>query len=138
MTRDVHFYDDSKGTNVGATVAGVQGLGRPVVLIAGGQAKGQDFTALASALLQHGRAAVLIGQDAQLLQEAFDQVGVTTLRAADMTQAVALAYAQAVPGDAVVLSPACASFDMYQNYKARGHAFIDAVTELTLSVVEVA
>lgn len=138
MTRDVHFYDDSKGTNVGATVAGVQGLGRPVVLIAGGQAKGQDFTALASALLQHGRAAVLIGQDAPLLQEAFDQVGVTTLRAADMTQAVALAYAQAVPGDAVVLSPACASFDMYQNYKARGHAFIDAVTELTLSVGEVA
>lgn len=138
MTRDIHFYDDSKGTNVGATVAGVQGLGRPVVLIAGGQAKGQDFTALASALLQHGRAAVLIGQDASLLQEAFDRVGVKTLHAADMMQAVALAYEQALPGDAVVLSPACASFDMYQNYKARGYAFIDAVQELALSVGEVA
>jgi UDP-N-acetylmuramoylalanine--D-glutamate ligase len=138
MTRDVHFYDDSKGTNVGATVAGVQGLGRPVVLIAGGQGKGQDFTDLASALVQHGRAAILIGQDAPLLQEAFDRAGVTTLFAADMSQAVALAYEQAQAGDAVVLSPACASFDMFQNYKARGHAFIDAVQELALSVGEVA
>jgi UDP-N-acetylmuramoylalanine--D-glutamate ligase len=138
MTREVHFYDDSKGTNVGATVAGVQGLGRPVVLIAGGQAKGQDFNALASALVQHGRVAVLIGQDAPLLQEAFDRAGVTSLLAADMTQAVALAYEQALPGDAIVLSPACASFDMYKNYKARGYAFIDAVHELALSAGEVA
>lgn len=138
MTRDVHFYDDSKGTNVGATVAGVQGLGRPVVLIAGGQAKGQDFTALASAMAQCGRVVVLIGQDARLLQEAFDCAGVTTMFAADMMQAVALAFEKALPGDAVVLSPACASFDMYQNYKARGHAFIDAVQELSLSVGEVA
>ncbi len=138
MARDVHFFDDSKGTNVGATVAGVQGLGRPVVLIAGGQAKGQDFTALARALAQRGRVAVLIGQDALLLQEAFDRAGVASLLAADMTQAVALAFEQAQAGDAVVLSPACASFDMYQNYKARGHAFIDAVQELALSVGEVA
>ena len=137
-TREIHFFDDSKGTNVGATVAGVQGLGRTVVLIAGGQAKGQDFSALAKALLQHGRAAVLIGQDAPLMQEAFDQVGVATLLATDMEQAVQLAYAQAKPGDAVVLSPACASFDMYRNYKERGHVFVDAVNELALSVGEVA
>lgn len=138
MARDVHFYDDSKGTNVGATVAGVQGLKRPVVLIAGGQAKGQDFSELAGVLGQQGRAAVLIGEDAGRLKDAFDQAGVMTLLAADMSQAVQLAFEQAQPGDAVVLSPACASFDMYRNYKERGHVFMAAVHALALSVGEVA
>lgn len=137
-TRDVHFFNDSKGTNVGAAVAGVQGLGQPVVLIAGGQAKGQEFLALAKTLSLHGRAVVLIGQDAKLLQKAFDQTDIPVVTALDMTEAVKIAYELAKPGDAVVLSPACASFDMYRDYKQRGKVFVDAVQELALSVGEVA
>jgi len=137
-TRDVHFYNDSKGTNVGAAMAGVQGLGQPVVLIAGGQAKGQDFAALANTLSYHGRAAVLIGQDAELLKTAFDSTDVPVVMASDMTEAVNTAFELAKPGDAVVLSPACASFDMYRDYKHRGQVFVDAVQEHALSVGEVA
>ena len=138
MVRDIEFYNDSKGTNVGATVAGVQGLGKAVVLIAGGLAKGQDFSPLATVLAQHARAVVLIGQDAPLLRQSFEQVGVACVDATDMNAAVASAFELAKSGDAVVLSPACASFDMFRSYPHRGEVFGDAVQELALSVGEVA
>ena len=140
-TQGIPFYDDSKGTNVAATVAGVQGLGQPVVLIAGGQAKGQDFSDLARAMALHGRAAVLIGEDAPMIKAAFEAMAVTTVTvvtADSMDAAVAAAYELAQPGDAVVLSPACASFDMFADYKARGHAYVEAVRSMALSVGEVA
>jgi len=136
--REVDFYNDSKGTNVGATVAGVQGLDKTVVLIAGGLAKGQDFSALAVVLAQNARAVVLIGQDAPLLRHSFEQAGVTCVDATDMNNAVARAFELAESGDMVVLSPACASFDMFRSYPHRGEVFISAVQELALSVGEVA
>ena len=136
--RGIDFYNDSKGTNVGATVAGVQGLRPQVVLIAGGQAKGQDFAPLAAVLAKRARAVVLIGQDAGILHAAFEAVGVTCLFADDLTLAVARAFEQANEGDAVVLSPACASFDMFRNYPHRGDMFVQAVQALALSQGEVA
>lgn len=134
----IDFFNDSKGTNVGATVAGVQGMGRPVVLVAGGLAKGQDFAPLAAVLSQHARAVVLIGQDAPALREAFSATGVRCVDANDMTDAVVRSFELAQPGDAVVLSPACASFDMFRNYPHRGDVFVESVTELALSQGEVA
>jgi len=136
--QDIPFYNDSKGTNVAATVAGVQGLGQRVVLIAGGQSKGQDFTDLAKALTLHGRAAVLIGEDAGLLKAAFEQMSVTVVIADSMSDAVAAAFDLAQSGDAVVLSPACASFDMFDDYRQRGQVYVEAVRSLALSVGEVA
>ena len=127
----VAWYDDSKGTNVGATLAAIEGLaptrstGR-LVLILGGQGKGQDFAPLKAALLAHGRGAVLIGQDADAIAQAIGDA-VPCVRAADMPGAVAAAAAMAEPGDAVLLSPACASFDMFTGYAARGDAFAAAV-----------
>lgn len=135
--REVDFYNDSKGTNVGATLAGIDGLGRRVVLIAGGLAKGQDFSPLARALARNRGQAVLIGADADLLRVAFEAQGVHTLSAASMEDAVARAFDLAQPGDVVVLSPACASFDMFKGYGHRGDVFVDAVTELALSLGEV-
>lgn len=126
----VIYYDDSKGTNVGATVAALEGLGRKAVLIAGGEGKGQDFTPLNPAVAQHARAVVLIGRDAPLIAAALDGGGVPVLRARDMGDAVQQASQLAQPGDAVLLSPACASFDMYRNYAHRAEVFIQAVTEL--------
>ncbi len=137
-TQGIPFYNDSKGTNVAATVAGVQGLGQPVVLIAGGQAKGQDFTDLAKAMALHGRAAVLIGEDAEMLKVAFGSMAVSVVTADSMDAAVERAFGLAQPGDAVVLSPACASFDMFADYKARGNAYVEAVRSMALSVGEVA
>jgi len=128
----VSFYDDSKGTNVGATEAALKGMPCKVVLIAGGDGKGQDFSPLQAAVAQHARAVVLIGRDADRIAAAIAGCGVPVLRAASMDEAVATGFAQAQPGDAVLLSPACASFDMFRNYAHRAQVFIDAVHALQL------
>ena len=180
----VTWYDDSKGTNVGATVAALQGLGgmtrcaqasgagvppprllpqsagsaitsdlasvvnspsrmasssisnvseagSKAVLIAGGEGKGQDFAPLNPAVAQHARAVVLIGRDAPLIETALHGSGVPLVRAADMNDAVQQAARLARRGDAVLLSPACASFDMFRNYAHRAEVFVAAVRELT-------
>ena len=125
----VDWYDDSKGTNVGATLAALQGFEQPLVWIAGGESKGADFTPLKAAVADRVRAAVLIGRDAQLLAAALDGV-VPVLFATRMIDAVRIAAAKARPGDAVLLSPACASFDMFNGYAHRGEVFARAVREL--------
>ncbi|MCH8544368.1 MAG: UDP-N-acetylmuramoyl-L-alanine--D-glutamate ligase [Alcanivorax sp.] len=129
----VQWFNDSKGTNVGATLAALAGIGPAiegqVILVAGGQGKGQDFTPLAAPAATHVRAALLLGEDADKLALALD--GVPCEQVADMTAAVARAAALAMPGDAVLLSPACASFDMYSGYVARGEDFIRQVREVT-------
>jgi UDP-N-acetylmuramoylalanine--D-glutamate ligase len=126
----VRWYDDSKGTNVGSTVAALAGLAQgkaKVVLIAGGEGKGQDFSPLKSAVARAARALVLIGRDAPLIEAAVAGAGVPIQRAQSMDEAVTLAGEAARAGDAVLLSPACASFDMFRNYKHRGEAFRAAV-----------
>ena len=123
----VTYYDDSKGTNVGATEAALKGLGKPAVVILGGDGKGQDFSPLRTAVAQHARAAVLIGRDAPLIERAITGCGKPLLHARDMGEAVDIAAAHAQRGDAVLMSPACASFDMYRNYLHRAEAFIAAV-----------
>ncbi len=128
--RGVLFLDDSKGTNVGATVAALSGMRRPVVLIAGGDGKGQDFTPLAPAVKQRARAVVLIGRDAERVARAIASSGVPIERAAGMDEAVAAAFRASRKGDAVLLSPACASFDMFRSYEHRGEAFVAAVRRL--------
>lgn len=129
---EVEFFDDSKGTNVGATVAALSGLGpeRKLVVILGGVGKGQDFSPLAPAVARWARAVVLIGQDAPLIRAALQDTGVPLLEAASMAQAVAQARAQARAGDAVLMSPACASFDMFDNYQHRAWMFVQAVGEI--------
>jgi UDP-N-acetylmuramoylalanine--D-glutamate ligase len=132
----VAFYDDSKGTNVGSTVAALNGFaeltarGARVVLIAGGEGKGQDFAPLAGPVSRHARCAVLIGRDAGQIARALGASGVAVLHAGSMQEAVTLARAQAQPGDAVLLSPACASFDMFRNYIHRGEVFAACVQEI--------
>jgi len=126
----VRWYDDSKGTNVGSTVAALAGLAHgaaKVVLIAGGEGKGQDFSPLKPAVARAARALVLIGRDAPLIEAAVKGAGVPVRRAQSMDEAVTLAGEAARPGDAVLLSPACASFDMFRNYKHRGEVFRRAV-----------
>ena len=123
----VTYYDDSKGTNVGSTVAALGGFTQPVVLIAGGDGKGQDFTPLREPVRRRARAVVLIGRDAGLMAAAIDGCGVPCINAADMDDAIGRAQALAKAGDAVLLSPACASFDMFRNYHHRGEVFADAV-----------
>jgi UDP-N-acetylmuramoylalanine--D-glutamate ligase len=129
----VRFYDDSKGTNVGASVAALEGFTTPVVLVAGGDGKGQDFAPLVPAVKAHARAVVLIGRDAEVLASALAPSGVPLERAKSMEEAVATAHALAKPGDAVLLSPACASLDMFRNYAHRGEAFAAAARASTLS-----
>ncbi len=126
----VRWYNDSKATNVGAALAAIQGIPGPLVLIAGGQGKGADFRELAHGMQGRVRAAVLIGEDAPRLA-AFLQGQVPFEQATDMDDAVARARALARPGDAVLLSPACASFDMFDGFAARGEAFMQAVGRLT-------
>lgn len=126
----VDFLDDSKGTNVGATVAALKGMSRKVVLIAGGEGKGQDFSPLREAVSQRARAVVLIGKDRERIAEALAGTGAQVLRAGDMHEAVRIAHAQAEPGDSVLLSPACASFDMFRNYEHRARVFAEAVAAL--------
>ncbi|HEX5737106.1 MAG TPA: UDP-N-acetylmuramoyl-L-alanine--D-glutamate ligase [Hydrogenophaga sp.] len=136
IIHDIEYFDDSKGTNVGATLAAVQGLGaeRALVVILGGDGKGQDFAPLADALVRHARAVVLIGRDAPQIREqvgeAMAQAQLPLLDASTLPEAVRLATAQARPGDAVLMSPACASLDMFDNYIHRARVFVEAVTDL--------
>ncbi|WP_051953796.1 Mur ligase family protein [Xenophilus azovorans] len=161
LVDDIEFFDDSKGTNVGATAAALLGLGgersagppqasesplggqrghevpsvgavvqRRIVLIAGGEGKGQDFGPLAEPVGRYARAVVLIGRDAPILRAALEGTGVPLLDAASMDEAVLLAARRAQPGDAVLLSPACASFDMFRDYAHRAEVFRGAVQAL--------
>ncbi|HAF55761.1 MAG TPA: UDP-N-acetylmuramoyl-L-alanine--D-glutamate ligase [Thauera sp.] len=126
----VRFYDDSKGTNVGATVAALAGMDCPVVLIAGGDGKGQDFSPLAEVFARKARAVVLIGRDAARIEAAVAGCGVVLEHAADLDAAVVRANSLAEPGDAVLLSPACASLDMFRNYAHRAEVFVAAARRL--------
>lgn len=126
----VLYVDDSKGTNVGATLAAIEGMGRKVAIVLGGDGKGQDFSPLKPALEKHGRAVALIGRDAAAIGMALEGSGVPTRIVGDMDSAVRWLAAQAEVGDCVLLSPACASLDMYKNYAHRAQAFIDAVQGL--------
>jgi UDP-N-acetylmuramoylalanine--D-glutamate ligase len=125
----VRFIDDSKGTNVGATIAAVAGMAGPLVVIAGGEGKGQDFKPLAAAFRGKVREAVLIGKDAPAIAAALTGV-CETRNAASMEAAVAAAQRVALAGDTVLLSPACASFDMFRDYGHRGDVFAAAVMAL--------
>ncbi|MBP5986977.1 MAG: UDP-N-acetylmuramoyl-L-alanine--D-glutamate ligase [Azonexus sp.] len=126
----VLYVDDSKGTNVGATLAAIEGMGRKVAIVLGGDGKGQDFSPLKPALEKHGRAVALIGRDAAAIGMALEGSGVPTCIVGDMAAAVRWLAAQAQSGDCVLLSPACASLDMYRNYAHRAQAFIEAVEAL--------
>jgi UDP-N-acetylmuramoylalanine--D-glutamate ligase len=130
----VRWYNDSKGTNPGACMAALEGLhsdngSARTVVIAGGDAKGADFTPLAPVLARTARAVVLLGRDAARIEQVLKQ-SVPRVYAADMDQAVTLAAEQARRGDRVLLSPACASFDMFRDYEQRGELFMDAVRRL--------
>ena len=126
----VSYYDDSKGTNVGATLAAVQGMGRKVALILGGEGKEQDFSPLKPALAEHGRAVALIGRDAPLIGKAIDGCNVHVRYCTDLEDAVRWCAARTQAGDAVLLSPACASFDMFRNYAHRAEVFVGLVHTL--------
>jgi UDP-N-acetylmuramoylalanine--D-glutamate ligase len=135
----VDYYDDSKGTNVGATVAALEGLGKAfggsgqqIVLIAGGDGKGQDFTPLAEPAARYVRAVLLIGRDAPSVRAAIEPSGVPVFDLDGLPEAVRRARGLAKPGDAVLLSPACASLDMFTNYAHRAQVFVDAVREIAL------
>jgi len=132
MVNGVEYFDDSKGTNVGATVAALMGLGaeRRVVVILGGDGKGQDFTPLAAPVARYARAVVLIGRDAPLIRTALQDAGVALLDAETLPHAVSLATQRAHAGDAVLMSPACASFDMFRDYEHRAEVFCETVRAL--------
>lgn len=132
-SNDIVFINDSKGTNVGATLAALRGLSRlpaKIILIAGGEGKGADFDPLGSALEENARALVSIGTDGDKIATVARRHGVPTLSAKSMKEAVATAREMAKPGDLVLLSPACASFDMFKDYVDRGQRFADAVREV--------
>jgi UDP-N-acetylmuramoylalanine--D-glutamate ligase len=140
---DVEFFDDSKGTNVGATVAAVAGLGADrapakLVVILGGDGKGQDFEPLAEPLRRHARAAATIGQDAPRIEPVLQSSGVPFQRHATLEDATRWCLDQAHAGDAVLLSPACASFDMFRNYAHRAEVFLHAMQDLADERGEVA
>ena len=129
----VRWYDDSKGTNVGSTVAALRGLAHGdsrVVLIAGGDGKSQDFAPLRAAVSEAARSVVLIGRDAPDIERAIEGSGVAVRYATTMDEAVAISAVEARPGDAVLLSPACASFDMFRNYRHRAEVFRQAVARI--------
>jgi UDP-N-acetylmuramoylalanine--D-glutamate ligase len=135
----VDYYDDSKGTNVGATVAALQGLGKAfagadqqILLIAGGDGKGQDFSPLAQPVAAYARAVLLIGRDAPAVRAAIDATGVPAFDLDDLPQAVRRAAGLARAGDAVLLSPACASLDMFTNYAHRAQVFVETVRDIAL------
>jgi UDP-N-acetylmuramoylalanine--D-glutamate ligase len=134
VVNDIEYFDDSKGTNVGATVAALKGLGadRKLVVILGGDGKGQNFAPLADPVRRHARAVVLIGRDAPRIRAALSEAGVPLLDAVSMAEAVTLAAAQAQTGDAVLMSPACASFDMFKNYGHRAEVFRAAVQAIAM------
>ena len=137
----VEYIDDSKGTNVGATVAALQGLGAGhaarLILIAGGDGKGQDFSPLAAAIARHVKAVVLIGRDGPQIAAAIASTQVPVIHCDSLPQAVSAAAERASEGDQVLLSPACASFDMFTSYAQRAQVFVDAVRELGLARGEV-
>ena len=126
----VDWYDDSKGTNVGATVAALRGLGKKTILILGGDGKGQDFSPLAGPVSQFARRVLLIGRDAPRIAEALKGSGVKLEDCGSLEEAVEKALRNAAPGDAVLLSPACASWDMFRDYRHRGEVFAAAVKRL--------
>jgi UDP-N-acetylmuramoylalanine--D-glutamate ligase len=129
----VEYYDDSKGTNVGATLAAIEGLaseGRRLVVILGGDGKQQRFEPLAGAVATHARAVVLIGRDAPQIGQVLSATGVPIETAQSLPEAVSRASELAQAGDAVLLSPACASFDMFRNYAHRAEVFVQAVRQL--------
>ena len=130
-SRGVQFINDSKATNVGAAIASVDSVSGAVVLIAGGQGKGGDFDRLARETSGHLRAAILIGEDADKLEAAFQDL-TPTERAKNMYAAVSRAAELAENGDTVLLAPACASFDQFDNYQARGEEFVNAVETLAI------
>nr|WP_231495570.1 UDP-N-acetylmuramoyl-L-alanine--D-glutamate ligase [Hylemonella gracilis] len=150
IVREVEYVDDSKGTNVGATVAALVGLGEAmntapaggahdlvgqasgprIVLILGGVGKGQDFSPLADPVRRYARSVVLIGRDAPQIRAAVQDSGVPMLDARDMSDAVRLASEQARAGDTVLMSPACASFDMFDHYEHRARVYVEAVRVL--------
>lgn len=127
---NVDYYDDSKGTNVGATCAALAGFAQKVVLIAGGDGKGQDFSPLKEAVQSNARAVVLIGRDAPIIERVIMQTGIPIYQAHDLPEAVNIAQKVANKDDAVLLSPACASFDMFKNYVHRAEVFVAAVHAL--------
>jgi len=132
IVNEVEYFDDSKGTNVGATVAALLGLGaeRRVVVILGGDGKGQDFSPLAEPVARYARAVVLIGRDAPLIREEVKACGVPLIDASTLPEAVHAAKEIAQAGDAVLLSPACASFDMFRDYPHRAQVFCQAVADI--------
>jgi UDP-N-acetylmuramoylalanine--D-glutamate ligase len=141
IVEGVEYIDDSKGTNVGATLAALNGLGQSgsgsdsstrskIILIAGGEGKGQDFSSLSQALARHAKAVILIGRDAPSIRDAVSSSGITIRDAETLERAVESAAEIAESGDLVLLSPACASFDMFKDYAHRAEVFIDAVSEL--------
>src|SRR5215468_1146442 len=129
--RGVVYYNDSKGTNVASTIKALESFTEPIVLIAGGKGKGQDFSPLAEAARGRVRQAVLIGTDRPAVRAALEAAGVPCADAASMRDAVVAARSLARAGDVVLLSPACASFDMFDNYEHRGEVFMALVHELT-------
>ena len=134
IVNEVEFIDDSKGTNVGATLAAIHGLGvdRSIWLILGGEGKGQDFSPLMPAVRQYVKGVALIGRDAPLIEQAIADSGVALHRADSLQGAVQWCAAQAQPGQVVMLSPACASFDMFKDYAHRAQVFVDAVHAIAL------
>ena len=126
----VVFIDDSKGTNVGATAAAIAGLQNPLFVILGGMGKGQDFTPLRDALAGKAKGVFLIGIDAPQIRRDLDGCGLNLTDCATLEEAVQTAYAQAEAGDIVLLSPACASFDMFKGYAHRSEVFIEAFKAL--------
>lgn len=132
---NVDWYNDSKGTNVGATKSAIEGLGSnidgKIILIAGGQGKGADFSPLRQTIAKHARSVILIGKDAPLIAKELDDKASKLLYATSMREAVAICAAEAKPQDAVLLSPACASFDMFNNFEHRGEIFIQEVKKLS-------
>lgn len=135
----VNWYNDSKGTNVGATIAALEGLGPitkgKIILLAGGLGKGADFTLLRSSVLRYVKKLILFGRDALLIKQALCNY-VATYEVASLSEAIRYAADQAREGDVVLLSPACASFDMFASYETRGEAFTELVKELNNEITE--
>lgn len=130
-SRDIEYIDDSKGTNVGATAAALEGFeGRKVVIILGGDGKGQDFTPLKKPIQEHCRAVVLIGRDAPQIEEVLADVDIPKIHAKDMKGAVTACRQNAREGDVILLSPACASWDMFRDYADRSQQFIDCAKQI--------
>jgi UDP-N-acetylmuramoylalanine--D-glutamate ligase len=129
---EVAYIDDSKSTTIASTIAALAGLSRKSVLIAGGDAKGQEFSALVPAVRDYARAVVLLGRDAHVVEHALRATGVDLFHATSIEEAVKLAAGAARPGDAVLLSPACASWDMFRDYAERGDRFASAVRAMPM------